>query len=132
MTGYSTYTRWQRIQAQADQLGFRIGNPKHGQWDTRSGADEVAIFPRDNELPTYNRDAEIFAGTFHELEVFLTGWARAQQYDMILRMTDDKRRKKFEDAERERQRREAERLEKRKMFAVLSDRTEAQVDRLVK
>ena len=132
MSGYSTYTRWQRIQAQAFALGFRIGNPKHGAWDSRSGADEVAIFPRDNELPTYNRDAEIFAGTFHELEVFLAGWARAQQYDTFLRMTDDKRRKKFEDAERERQRKEAERLEKRKMFAALADRTEDEVDRLVK
>jgi hypothetical protein len=50
----------------------------------------------------------------------------------MLRLTDEKKRKKFEDKERERQRLEAERLEKRKMFAALSDKTEDQVNKLIK
>lgn len=132
MTGYSTYTRFQRIEAQAKQLGFRLGNPKHGQWGVTGDIDQVALYPDDNALPIYSRDADIFTGTFGQVEVFLNGWARAQQYDMMLRITNDKKRKKYEDKERERQRLEKERLAKRKVFATLANKTEDQVDRLVK
>lgn len=130
MSGYQTLRRWQRIEEHANKLGFMIGNPKHG-WSSDNG-DSVAIFPKDDALPTFSRDAELFSGTFRELEIWLAGWERSQQYDMLLRMTDEKRRKKFEDALRERQRLEAERLEKRKMFAALADKTEEEVDKLMK
>ena len=87
MSGYSTYTRWQRIEAQAKQLGFRIGNPKHGHWSISDpGTDQVALYPDEKALPVFSRDAEIFAGTFGQVEVFLAGWVRAQQYDMMLRL----------------------------------------------
>ena len=132
MSGYSTYTRFQRIEAQAKSLGFRLGNPKHGHWGGSGDTDQVALFPDEEALPIFSRDAEIFVGTFGQVETFLTGWVRAQQYDAILRLSDDKKRKKYEDKERERQRLEAERLEKRKTFAVLADKTETEVDRLVK
>jgi hypothetical protein len=133
MTGYSTYTRWQRIEAQAKTLGFRLGNPKNGRWGIVPDAiDTVALYPDNDALPVFSRDADIFEGTFSQVETFLTGWARAQQYDAMLRMTDEKKRKKYEDKERERQRLAAERLEKRKMFAALADKTEDEVDRLVK
>ena len=51
---------------------------------------------------------------------------------MLLRIADGKKRKKYEDKERERQRLAAERLEKRKMFAALADKSEKEVDKLVK
>lgn len=131
MSGYATYNQWKRIEDFADKLGFRIGHPKHG-WGSTDSGDMVAIFPKGEELPIYTRDAEIFSGTFSQLHIFLLGWERAQSYDQILRLTDDKKRKKAEDKERERQRVEADRLEKRKMFAALADKTEEQVDKLVK
>ena len=124
MSGYQTYTRFQRIEAQAAQLGFRIGNPKHGHWNDTSAGDMVAIYPKDDELPTFSRDAEIFCGSFSSLEVFLTGWARAQQYYMILRLSDDKKRKKYEDKERERQRLAKLKLEQKEMWNVLADKKE--------
>ena len=122
MTGYSTYTRWQRIELQARSLGFRIGNPKHG-WGREDG-DAVAIYPDDEALPIFGRDADIFTGTFSEVEIFLAGWARAQQYDSILRLSDDKKRKKYEDKERARQAEQRKREEQKKMLAILkaSDR----------
>ena len=132
MTGYSTYTRFQRIEAQAKQLGFRLGNPKHGQWGGTGDLDQVALYPDDDALPVFNPDAEIFCGTFSHVETFLTGWARAQQYDMMLRITDDKKRKKYEDKVRERNRLAVERLEKRKMYAALADKNEKEVEKLIK
>lgn len=119
MTGYSTYNQWKRIEDYADKLGFRIGNPKNGDWGRSDGTDTVAIFPKDNELPVYARDAEIFCGTFTQLSIFLTGWERAQSYDSILRMTDDKRRKKFEDAERARQAEQRKREEQKQLLKML-------------
>ena len=119
MTGYSTYTRFQRIEAQAKQLGFRLGNPKHGHWGGAGDTDQVALFPNDEALPIYAPDAEIFVGTFSQVETFLTGWVRAQQYDAILGTVDDKRRKKYEDKERARQAEQRKRAEQKQMLAVL-------------
>ena len=121
MSGYTTYNQWKRIEDHADKLGFRIGNPKSGSWgrDDNGQYDMVAIFPRDHELPIYTRDAEIFCGTFAQLSVFLAGWAKSREYDTYLRMTDDKRRKKFEDAERARQAEQRKREEQKKMLKVL-------------
>lgn len=131
MTGYATFNRWKRIADFADKLGFRLGNPKHGNWGGPSDTDLVAIFPRDAELPVYTRDAEIFSGTFSQLEVFLHGWERAQQYDMLLRLSDEKKRKKAEDKERERQEQARIRAEKKKMFAILASKEEKDVESLV-
>jgi hypothetical protein len=71
-------------------------------------------------------------GTFNQVETFLTGWARARQYDQLVGMTDEDRRKKYEDKELERQRLVAFKAEQKKMFAILADKTKAEVDKLVK
>ena len=133
MSGYDTYTRYQRIEAQAKSLGFRLGRPPHHyNYSSTEHGDMVTLYPDDTALPIYRRDAELWSGTFNEIELFLTGWAKAQQYDAMLRMTDDKRRKQYEAKEVERQRIAREREEKRKMFAILANKSEKQVDKLVK
>jgi hypothetical protein len=119
MSGYTTYTRWQRIEAQAKQLGFRLGNPRHGSWGSPGDTDMVTLYPDGEALPTFTRDADIYTGTFRDVEIFMAGWARAQQYDYLLRMTDDKRRRKFEDAEVARQAERRKREEQKQMLAVL-------------
>ncbi len=123
MSGYSTYTRWQRIEEHARSMGFRLANSKHG-WGASGETDQVALYPDGEALPIYARDTEIFAGTFGQVEVFLAGWIRAQQYDSILRLSDDKKRKKYEDRERARQAEQKKREEQKKMLAILraSDR----------
>ncbi len=120
MSGYSTYTRWQRIEAQAKSLGFRIGNPRHGQWGANDpGVDQVTLYPDGEALPVYTRDAELFTGTFRDVEIFLGGWTRAQSYDMILRLTDDKKRKTYEDRERARQAEQRKREEQKLIMEAL-------------
>ena len=131
MSGYNTYTRFQRIEAQAKSLGFRLGRPPH-HYSPKDYGDMVTLYPDDTALPIYCRDAELWTGSFNDIEMFLMGWAKAQQYDAMLQMTDDKRRKRYEAKEVERQRVAKEREEKRKMFAILANKSEKQVDRLVK
>ena len=128
MSGYTTYLRWQRIEESAAKLGFRIGNPRHG-W-SRDGQDMVTLFPADNDLPIYSRDADIFTGTFHDVEVWLDGWSRAQAYDQMLGLSTDKKRAAAEVKEVERQRIAQEKAEQRKTFAILADKTEADVEKL--
>jgi hypothetical protein len=131
MSGYNTYTKNQRIEAQAKSLGFRLGQPGH-HYSSRENGDMVSLYPDDTALPIYCRDAEIWTGTFNDIELFLTGWAKAQQYDAMLRLTDDKRRKQYEAKEVERQRIAREREEKRKMFAILANKSEKEVDKIIK
>lgn len=119
MSGYSTYTRWQRIEEQAKLLGFRLGHPRHGRWDTSGETDQVSLYPADEALPIYSRDAEIFTGSFRDCEIFMMGWVRSQSYDQMLRMTDDKRRKKYEAAEVARQAERRKREEQKKIITVL-------------
>ena len=118
MSGYTTYTRYQRIEAQAKLLGFRLGSPRGG-WSAQENGDMVSVYPDGEALPIYSRDADIFTGTFGQLEVWMRGWMQAQQYDAMLRMTDDKRRQKFEAAEVARQAEQRKREEQKKMLAVL-------------
>jgi hypothetical protein len=131
MTGFATYQRWQLIEQQAAQLGFRLDKPKYGGWSdsTNDHKDQVSLYPHGDSLPVFTRDAELFAGTFHDVEMFLIGWAKSQQYDMFLRMSDSDKRKKYEDRERERQRLAKEREEKKRMFAILADKSEQEVDK---
>lgn len=131
MSGYRTYLRLQRIEENAKKLGFRLGDPRNGSWDSSHGIELVSLFPNDNSLPIYGPNAEIFCGSFHDVEVFLTGWAKSQEYDMMLRMSNSDKRKKYEDKERERQLLEKERIEKKKMFAILANKTEAAVEKLI-
>ena len=128
MSGYSTYTRWQRIEAQAKILGFRLGNPKSGNWGSVGDNDMVSLYPDGEALPVFSRDGEIYAGSFSQIETFMNGWTRAQQYDYLLRLSNTQKRKKAEAKEIERQRLAKEREEKRKMFAILANKEEKDID----
>lgn len=132
MAGYEIFLRMQRIQDLANKMGFRLAKPKHG-WHggSNDGADTVSVYPLDDKLPVFCRDAELFVGTFDQVQVWLAGWERARSYDMMLRVSDDKKRKKAEDAYIERRHKEQERLEKRKMFAILANREEKDVERIM-
>ena len=101
MSGYQTILRIRRIEETVAKLGFMLANSKHG-WDN-SNPDMVALKPRDEDaVPIYSRDAEVFRGTLEELEVWLRGVEWARDYDRVLRISDDNKRAKHEDRERQR------------------------------
>lgn len=120
MSGYATYQRWQKIEEQALHLGFRLGGPSsRNGWSRLEDGDMVSLYPADDALPVYSRDADIWTGSFREIEIFLNGWARAQQYDHLLRMTDDRRRKRYEAAEVARQAEQRKKEEQKQILQVL-------------
>lgn len=94
MAGYNTIRKIQRVEEMANELGFMFAYPKYSN---HGDADTVGLRPKGEEaLPIYNRDAELFHGTVHDLECFLIGIKWAREYDVFLRVADAKKRERKE------------------------------------
>jgi ABC-type lipopolysaccharide export system ATPase subunit len=103
MTGYRDIQRIRRIEKEVNELGFMLANPRNGHYVNEYG-DVVALIPKDiNSLPIYHREAEIFIGSLEQLDLWLRGVEWARQYDTMLRLSDDKKRKRKEQDELNRQ-----------------------------
>ena len=126
MSGYQTIIRFRSLEEKVNKLGFMFAYPKHRY---NSEIDYVALKPKDeNALPIYARDAEVFTGTLEELQVWLNGVEWARNYDCMLKLSNDKKREKAEVKERVRQQLAKDRAEKRKVFAILSNKSEEEID----
>jgi hypothetical protein len=103
MTGYSTVIKLRRFEEDIDKLGLRMAYPKYGGLSNQGYGEVLALLPKDNDsLPIYSRDAELFVGTLEQAEEWLRGVAWARQYDQLLGLTDDKKRERKEQIERNR------------------------------
>ena len=101
MSGWNTITRVRRLEEQVDKLGFKFKQPKHGDWERQEQS--LSLVPKDlDALPIYSRDAELFIGTLEGLETWLHGVRWAREYDMMLRLSDEKKRARKEQDERNR------------------------------
>jgi hypothetical protein len=101
MAGWSTIQRVRRLEAAVDNLGFKFKQPKHGDWERQEQS--LSLVPKDaDSLPIYSRDAELFVGTLEGLETWLQGVRWAREYDMVLRLSDEKKRARKEQDERNR------------------------------
>ena len=95
MSGYQTILRIRRLEEAADKLGFMLTMPKHSSWS--DSVDQVGLRPKDAEsVPIYARDAEVFCGTLDQLNAWLNGVEWARNYDMLLKVSDEKRRERKE------------------------------------
>ena len=102
MSGWNTIQRIRRIEQQVDELGFKFNKAKHTDWSEDHGA--LSLVPKDQDaLPIYSRDAELFVGSLERLEDWLAGVRWAREYDMMLKLTDEVKRTKAEQKERNRQ-----------------------------
>ena len=102
MSGWNTIERIRRIEKQIDALGFKFSKSKHSDWSDDHGA--LSLVPKDPDaLPIYSREAELFIGSVERLEDWLAGVRWAREYDMMLKLGDDKKRSAAEQKERNRQ-----------------------------
>ena len=118
MTGYSLIKKIRDLEQELHDLGMRWGYDSRGGYNNEFG-DIVAVFPREEALPIYVRDATLFCGTIEQLEVWIHGIRWARDYDRMLRISDEDRRKKGEVKERERQALMRKREEQKEMLRVL-------------
>jgi len=102
MSGWNTIERIRRVEKQVDALGFKFSKSKHSDWTDDHGA--LSLVPKNPDaLPIYSRDAELFIGSVERLEDWLAGVQWARDYDMMLKLSDDKKRSASEQKERNRQ-----------------------------
>jgi hypothetical protein len=101
MSGWNTIQRIKRIEEQISHLGFKFSKSKHSDWTEDHGA--LSLVPYDADaLPIYSRDAELFVGSLERLEDWLAGVRWAREYDTMLRLSDDNKRARAEQTERNR------------------------------
>jgi hypothetical protein len=118
MSGWNTIQRIRRAEEQVDRLGFKFAKSKHSNWSDDHGA--LSLVPKDPDaLPIYSRDAELFVGSIERLENWLAGVQWARDYDMMLKLGDDKKRTRAEARERERIALRRKREEQARMLQVL-------------
>jgi len=102
MSGWNTIQRIKRMEETIDKLGFKFSKPKHGDWEQTERS--LSLVPKDADaLPIYSRDAELYIGSLEQLETWLHGVRWARDYDMMLKLGDDKKRSAAEQKERNRQ-----------------------------
>jgi len=102
MAGYNQILEVWRLEEEVTNLGFMFCHPKHGAHG--EFGDVVALKPKDaDSLPIYSRDAEIFVGTLKDLQYWLRGVKWARDYDNMMKISDDKKRARKEQDERNRQ-----------------------------
>lgn len=96
MAGYTLIRRIRILEEKCDELGFLICHAR--EFQTEFG-DILAIKPKDDCLPVYSRDAEVFVGTISDLERFIQGIEWARKYDSMMfgRSHDLKRARKEQD-----------------------------------
>jgi hypothetical protein len=118
MSGWNTIQRIKRVEERVDQLGFKFAKSRHSDWTNDHGA--LSLVPKDPDaLPIYSRDAELFIGSIERLEDWLAGVQWARDYDMMLKVSDDKKRDRAEVKERERIALRRKREEQAQMLRVL-------------
>jgi hypothetical protein len=101
MSGWNTIQRIRRIEEEIDKLGFKFAKSKHTDWSEDHGA--LSLLPKDHEaLPIYTRDAELFVGSLERLEDWINGVRWAREYDRMLKISDDDKRAKAEQKEKNR------------------------------
>ena len=118
MSGWNTIERVRRLEEEVDRLGFKFAKGKHSDWSDDHGA--LSLRPQDVEsLPIYSRDAELYVGSLEGLEHWLAGVRWARDYDMMLKVSDEKKRGNAEDKERKSIALRRKREEQKQMLAVL-------------
>lgn len=97
MSGYDLVLKVKRLEDTLHKMGMRWGHDKHsGSWNGTEFGDRVGVYPRDEELPIYARDAMLFSGTIEQLQVWIAGIEWSRSYDMLNKVSDEKKRARKE------------------------------------
>ena len=81
MSGYNLIRKIRYLEEECYKLGFQICHARH--FNNEFG-DVLALKPRDDCLPVYSRDAEVFIGTIEELNRWIQGFQFARKYESMI------------------------------------------------
>ena len=92
VAGWQLLQSFRNVEVRANKIGLKFGPSKYSgvEWDT------IALLPADELLPIYNREAEIFSGSLHDIDKWLRGVEWAHNYDDLMKVSNDQKRKQAE------------------------------------
>jgi hypothetical protein len=96
-----------------------MGKSPYAAFGETENVDNIALYPKDDRLPIYTRDACLFTGNLVELEYWIKGLDWARQYDSYLGVANEKRRAQYEEKEVARQERIRYNKAKAETFKIL-------------
>ena len=96
MAGFETVQIMRDFEKTCYDLGFEISKSTYNPQG-------IALTARDDCFPHYSRDAELFSGSIEEALLWLKGFTWAREYDVMLKLSNDKKRNEQEQKERNRQ-----------------------------
>jgi hypothetical protein len=91
--GWRVLKSLEQLQHDAHRNGFKLSGPRHGGY---RDADVFALSPRDDELPIYSRDTELFIGDLDDCIAWLRGFSFAKEYMGMVRACDRRRLDRYE------------------------------------
>ena len=94
--GMDMIERIDRVRELADYYGFRLSRTPYNSYGATDNIDNIALYPKDESLPVYSRDACLFTGNLNEVETFFEGLRWARTYDQIIGAMSVQRRQQFE------------------------------------
>lgn len=98
IAGFRDIHRLRLLEDKLKDFGLKMVSPRyHGD------ADKIALIPIDQELPLYSRDAEIFVGSFDEIENWYCGVLWCSSYYQMLKLVTPEKIARKEQDERNRQ-----------------------------
>lgn len=83
----------ERLRVRLKNLGYTMKQSKYNN----SGEYLIGIYPLNDKVPIYSRDAEVFAGTIEVISAWARGIEHQTDYLVMLKATSDKKIKKLED-----------------------------------
>lgn len=93
--GYQSILKARRVEEDANRMGFRFAHAKHRGF---GDMDVIALYPLDDKLPDYSRDAELCVGNLNDIDNFLRGIEWNRNYMKMLKLvTDEKIERKEQD-----------------------------------
>jgi hypothetical protein len=94
--GMNMIERIDQVRELADHYGFRLDKAPYNTYGVTDNIDNIALYPKDQSLPTYSRDACFFTGNLSELENFFEGIRWSRNYDQMIGAMSVQRREQYE------------------------------------
>ena len=95
--GWDDVQRMKRVEAKAEELGFKFSSANYN-YGNSNNISYISLKPKEDCLPHYSRDADIFIGTLEEISSWLTGVEWARGYEELLKLSSNKKRSEKEQA----------------------------------
>jgi hypothetical protein len=94
--GMDMIDRIDRVRELADHYGFRLGKIPFNSYSMTDNIDNIALYPKDERIPVYSRDACLFTGNLNEVETFFEGIRWSRNYDQMIGAMSVQRREQYE------------------------------------